>query len=364
MNILLVNEFYPDGAQPTIVGGVQARNYFVAKYLSEKHNVEVVSLNRGSIAATTLSMFPRLASMIRIILIKPKKRPDLIEASNVTTYFPAFLLAKRLGLPAVAWVPDVLGKYWTDYFPLPVAIAGRVMEVTGLKLPWNHWIAMSQVTQKKLIALGIPPERITVIYGGVEYGKLKALNVKKFLRPTVCTIARLLPYKRIADLIEAIAILKRKIPGIQCLIIGEGPEGKNLKSQITNRKLAKDVKLLGNLPYPDVTKTLHRSHLFCLPSLVEGFGIATVEALATGVPYVNARIPATEEITGNGKGGLLFLPQEIRDLAEKLNILFTNQTLYNQKKKEGQLLAKRFDWAIIARETEQVYTEAIRNFKS
>ena len=236
------------------------------------------------------------------------------------------------------------------------------MEQISIKLPWIQIIAMSKATRNKLVKQGITPEKITVIYGGVEYEKLSTLKVKKFSHPTICSTARLLPYKRIGDLIKAIAILKKIIPEIRCLIIGEGPEKENLKSQIVNLKLSTSVNLLGNMPYCSVIETLKKSHLFCLPSIVEGFGIVTVEAMASGVPFVTARIPATEEATQNGMGGFLFDPKNVRELAMKLHLLLTDIKLYQQKKREGLLLAKQYDWAIIAKQTEAVYKKAIRNY--
>lgn len=361
MNILLVTEFFPDQKLPVFLGGVQARTFFVVKNLRKKHDIKILSQNAGKIEATTTSLLPRFLHALRVVRYNPKDKPNLIEASNVTSYLPAYILAKRLRVPAIAWVPDVLGEAWREHFSLPVAEAGRLLENIALKLPWDHIIAMSQTTREKLIKAGVKKENITVVYGGVEYERLAKLKAKKFDRPTVISIARLLPYKRLNDLIDAVAILSESHPEIQCIIIGEGPEKVSLKSQISSLKLSNAVKLVGNMPYIEAMKTLKRSHLFCLPSVVEGFGIVTVEAMAAGVPYVNARITPTVEVTENGKGGLLYEPKNPRDLAEKVVTLLADGESYKRKQKEGQKLAKRYDWSIIARKTEAVYKKAIES---
>jgi hypothetical protein len=96
---------------------------------------------------------------------------DLIEASNVVTYLPAFLAAKLKGKPAVAWVPDVLGSHWFD-FGLAVGLAGLMAEKIYLHLPWTKIIALSRSTAHKLIQAGIDPKTITVIYAGVDLKEL------------------------------------------------------------------------------------------------------------------------------------------------------------------------------------------------
>lgn len=355
LNLLLVTEFLPRKEHPLIEGGVQARTFFLTRYLSKTHHVQSISFNQGKIHATTPTLFPRIGFALNTLTAIPKPKPDIVEGSNVATFIPAFLLAKRLKVPAVAWVPDVLGARWNEYFSPPVALGGRIGEWCALKLPWDHLIAMSQATRKKLVKMGVDPRRITVIYGGVEYQALREMKVEKYPHPSICSISRLVPYKRVVDLIEAVRLARAAIPHLSCRIIGEGPLKTNLQAEIRRLRLSEIVELLRNIPHPQAMQTLKRSHVFCLPSELEGFGIVTVEAMAAGVPYVNARIEATLETTHNGKGGLLFRPRDPSDLAEKIIRLFQNSKLYAAKRREGMNLAREYDWSIIARETERVY---------
>ena len=359
MNILLVTEYLPTGKRPVFQGGVQARSFFVSEYLRKINNLRILNSNAGSIEASSISLLRRALFAIRVMLSPIDFKPDIIEASNTTTYFPAFILAKRLQVPVVAWVPDILGKSWLKNFSLPVAVAGYLAERLSMALSFNHFIAMSQATRKKLANLGVNEKDVTVIYGGVEFAKMNKDRGEKDVRPTIISISRLLKYKRLSDLVRAVAEVKKNHPSVRCLIIGEGPEENNLKVQITKHKLQKNVFLLGNMPHDEAMVRLKRAHLFCLPSVVEGFGLVTVEAMAAGVPFVSAGIPATREITENGKGGLLFEPENVNDLAKKLNMLLDDKILYEKKIQEGLKLAKRYDWAIIAKQTEAVYRKAI-----
>jgi glycosyltransferase involved in cell wall biosynthesis len=233
-----------------------------------------------------------------------------------------------------------------------------------MALSFNHFIAMSQATRKKLANLGVNEKDVTVIYGGVEFAKMNKDRGEKDVRPTIVSISRLLKYKRLSDLVRAVAEVKKNHPLIRCLIIGEGPEKSNLQLLIRSTNLQKNVELLENMPHDEAMVRLKRAHLFCLPSVVEGFGLVTVEAMAAGVPFVSAGIPATREITENGKGGLLFEPENVIDLAKKLNMLLDDKILHGKKMQEGIKLAKRYDWDIIAMQTEAVYQKVIDSHSS
>jgi glycosyltransferase involved in cell wall biosynthesis len=359
LKILLITEFFPNQRKPIFLGGVQARTYHIARRLRNLNKIEIISLQEGGIEATLKSLPSRLAFSLSTIFASPKDKPDIIEASNVSTYIPAFLLAKRLRVPAVAWIPDLIENGWWKSFTFPVAFSGYLSEKISISLKWDRIIAMSKTTKKKLVRAGVKEEKIRVVYGGVEYDKLRNMKVKKFQKPTICCIARLVSYKRISDLITAVSYIREKISDIQCNVIGEGPERGKLENQIQEMGLNKSLKLLGSFPHDKAMEYLKKSQIFCLPSVVEGFGIVTIESLAAGVPYVNADIPPTKEITNTGKGGFLFQKENPRDLSDKAIALLTNKKLYLEKQKETENLAKKYDWSIIAEQTKNCYREVV-----
>jgi len=109
---------------------------------------------------------------------------------------------------------------------------------------------------------------------------------------------------------------------------------------------------------------LREPHLFCLPSVVEGFGLVTIEALASGVPFVNSNIPPTQEITQNGQGGLLFVPKNPQDLAAKAIKLLTNKPLYQTKVNQGLKLAQNYSWETIAKQSEEYYSQVVKSYNN
>ncbi|HLC99831.1 MAG TPA: glycosyltransferase, partial [Patescibacteria group bacterium] len=149
----------------------------------------------------------------------------------------------------------------------------------------------------------------------------------------------------VEDLLGAIKIVKEQIPEVQCKIIGSGPRENKLKALARELGIDDRVEFLGFIPKrSDVIALMKRSHVFCLPSLVEGFGMVTIEALAAGIPYVNSDIPATREITEGGIGGLLFEPKNIGDLAEKMMLTLRAQNISETQRLQADRLIRAYEW--------------------
>lgn len=359
MRLTFVTEFFPPNKQQVMSGGVEARTSFIYKHLHHKHQIQVISRKSRQITAKPASIIPRLLFQIAAVREAWKKRADLIEGSNFTTYLPAYIAAKLQGVPAIAWFPDVYKGVWFQYYHPFTAVTGYFLEWISLRLPWTHIIAMSQSTRNKLVAAHVNPNKITVVYGGVDVDEISRLTVSKTTHPSICTISRLVNYKRTADVIDAVSKVRRKLPHLHLHIIGEGPERTALQDQVKRLELQATVTFHGGLPHHQAMKLLKSCHLFCLPSLVEGFGLVTVEAMAAGTPYINSDIPATREITQNGVGGLLFPSQNTGQLAQSMQRLLTDKKIYHQKQAEGKAFARQYDWKKIARQTETVYQNAV-----
>lgn len=334
MKILLVTEFFPQNSQLKFTGGVEVRTYYLYKELSQQHQVTIISRSHKKISASILSLSNRFLYLLKVLVTGLRSNAQLVEASNFVTYLPAFIVGTIKGIPKIAWYPDVFIDSWVKRFGL-VGWLGELAERLTLRLPWDHIIALSHQTKDKLINAGVTASKITVVYAGVNPTEFK-ISVKKFSHPTICCISRKVSYKRIEDLQAAFKIIQQTIPQANLLIF------------------------TGQTPRKELIQQLKASHVFCLPSIVEGFGLVTLEAIAAGIPFVNADIPINREITQNGKGGLLFRPKNSRDLAQKILKLLTDKTLYRAKILEGQLLLKNYSWEKSAQETEKVYQQVLK----
>jgi len=387
MKILILTEYFPSDIGKTFTGGVEARVYHLANYLKLRGHQITIKSRTDKYSFNTLSaLIERFKYLVKegsdlFRRSDPSGKYDIVEGTNFVTHILAFLYAKKTGAKAVAWYPDVFIGHGAERLGLVNGIVAELAERLTVKLPWDGMIALSDETKKKLVENGVDSAKITVIYGGIELnsefhakgraGRIQNSELEKFKKPTVICIARLVKYKRVQDLLLAIYFLRERFKDIRVIIVGDGPERNNLVKLSIQLKLERTIEWHNRISEEEKRKFLLSSHIHVLPSVVEGFGLVTIEALASGTPVVNADIPINREILqkeegkrkreeGNTKdslvqGGLLFKAGDAADLAEKIELLLTDRKLYNQKVGEGRELAKRYEWERVNNQTEEFY---------
>jgi glycosyltransferase involved in cell wall biosynthesis len=371
MKILILSEYFPSGKDLKFSGGVEARNYFMAKNLSKKHNVTIIaSLIRGQkekektegvniirvgkrrkYNATTGSIIDRSIFVKEAIITGRALDINIVEGTNFLTHFIAKRISKTKKIPVVAWYPDVWLGNWVKNAGI-YGLIGEFLERFNLNQKYDAYIAISKQTSEKLAKY--VKKRIYIINCGIEKEEY-IKKTKKLNRQTIICVSRLTKYKNIKTLIFAFADLSSRLKNLSLAIVGSGPEFNNLTNLSRQLKLSKNIKFYASLPRSDLMDMYATSHVFSLPSKVEGFGIATIEAASFGLPYVNANIPVQKEITKNGQGGFLVNPESPLEYSQKLYKLLTDKKLYLKKSLEARNLAKSYDWQKISQETEKVY---------
>ncbi len=381
MKILLISEFFPTGKDLRFSGGVEARTYYLAKYLAKNNDVSVIcSRQPGTPKTETLAGIKILrpgparrynagaevkgilqtAGFIRSAILEGSKiKADVVDGGNFLAHLISKEIAGKNKIPVVYWYPDVFLGQWIKTSGLIAGVAGWLMEKFNLLRHPDHFIAISNVTANKLSKEGIPKNKITVIPCGIEEKEFTG-NVKKREPITIICISRLVRYKKIKDLILAFALLRKNHPDLNLKIIGRGPEEKTLKRLCDALKITPKVSFENNLKRIDLVERIKSASVFCLPSSAEGFGISVIEAVAAGSPYVVSDIPVFKEVTKNGRGGLLFKLGDIKDLAANMERLLTDKNLYKKKQIEGQKLAAGYHWHDIALQTEDIYKTLLK----
>jgi glycosyltransferase involved in cell wall biosynthesis len=375
VKIGIVTEFFPKSEKAEIRGGVEARAFNVAKQLSKEQEVVVLaSRERGTSEKDEFlgikvfrygkereySQKGSLAERLSFIAEgeKTKEKFDIVDGYNFISYPIAWRISKRQGIPAIATYHDVwLGKWVKNIGPS--GVLGEILERYVLSRKWEKFIAVSSYTRDRLVEVGVKKNQIEVIPSGVDHSFFKEIKAEKYREPTVCCIARLVDYKRVDDLIKALELVKSEIPDLECKIIGSGPEERKLKALVKGLNLQKNVEFLGFIKeYRQVIRILKSSHVFCLPSKVEGLGLAVVEAMAAGVPFVVSELPALVETTSR-KGGFFFEPTKYKDLADKLLLVLKDKKIQRDLIKEGTRQAKKYDWEILVKKIAKVYNDVM-----
>jgi glycosyltransferase involved in cell wall biosynthesis len=215
-------------------------------------------------------------------------------------------------------------------------------------------VATSKGVADDLVSqFGVAPARIVVIHNPVDLAQIARAVAepidpafeRNWTPPVVVAAGRLADAKNYPLLIDAMAVLRQRVPA-RLFILGAGELEGMLRRRIEELKLEDDVLLCGFQDNP--WKYIARADAFALTSRYEGFGNVLIEAMACGVPVVATSSPGTREIVGDGIDGLLVDRHEPADVAAALERLLTDETFHRRLSAAARASAERFALPVIA----------------
>ncbi len=190
-------------------------------------------------------------------------------------------------------------------------------------------IAVSAFTKKSLEGyLGIPSEKIRVVHNGIGLADLLGARDEGVVRgkfrlgsgPLLLYVGRLERSKGLESLLEAFADAEKSVPSVRLVIVGEGKKGfaEGLMRSAKSLGLERSVIFTGRVSRSDLVELYASSTALVLPSLMEGFGISLIEAMAAGKPCIATRVGAVPEVVREGITGLIVPPGEPALLASSI----------------------------------------------
>jgi glycosyltransferase involved in cell wall biosynthesis len=183
----------------------------------------------------------------------------------------------------------------------------------------DRYIALTEFARAKLIAGGLPEERISVKPNFVEPDP----GARERSGDYALYAGRLTAEKGVHTLLDA---WKQLGPGVPLRIAGDGPLRDALARRIDSEGIA-GATLLGSLPREALMRELHGARLLVFPSeWYEGMPMAILEAFACGVPTIASRLGGMQEMIEDGKNGLLVAPADAEGLADRLRWAFEHKT--------------------------------------
>ncbi len=229
-------------------------------------------------------------------------------------------------------------------------------------------IAVSQAAARFAHSLGFPQDRITVVYNGVDLscfnGRVDASMMRSQLgigdAPLVVTASRLIKRKSPGLLISAFAKVLKVIPDAKLVIAGSGREEDNLSRQIKGLNITDSVFMVGELPKEKVAQLMAAADVFALPSKMESFGLALVEASAAGVSVVCSNSGGVPEVFQDGFNALLYPPGDDEAMAQAIIRLLRNKKLAKTIGANATETASRFAWEVTARQIVRVYEDVLQ----
>jgi glycogen synthase len=260
-------------------------------------------------------------------------------------------LARRLGRPLVMTVHSTeydrsLGHPWDHILAreqLGIDAATRVIAVSG------------HLRRQLIERYHADPAKVRVIYNAVRpTERLERID------PTarvVLYVGRLAAMKGVDTFLRAAARVVTVVPDVLFVIAGEGPEYPRLVQLAARLGVGERVMFLGKVSEEEREVLLAGASVFVLPSVVEPFGIAALEAMAAGVPTIVSRTSGVAEISSSTFRVDFW---DVEEFASRIAELLEYPTLRAAMGEQGRWEALREGWPERARETVTVYLDAMR----
>lgn len=286
---------------------------------------------------------------------------DIIQASQTFPLIPAKVLSKLKKRPIVAVYHDVYGYLFSlkDKGLIKGLIRGSVEKVT-LNQEYDGIIAVSESTRDKLQNCGLPENMLHVIYEGVDLEIIDSINVDKINGFLVLYVGRIVAHKRIEDLMDAFKIVHKKIPSAKLMIVGTGPMRQELENYASHIGIEEYTRFTGYVSDKKKYRMMKKADVLVLPSVMEGFGLVLIEAMACGTPVIAVDLGGPKEVVTDNKTGFLVSPRQPKGMAEKILILLRNHELRQVIGKDARLkVEESFTWEKTAERIESLYLKVL-----
>ena len=219
----------------------------------------------------------------------------------------------------------------------------------SLKMPVEGYIVVGNSVRAALIKRGVNQSRINVIRGGVDIDEINSVHVEKSALPQICFVSRMIPERRLDELLRAFTLVLNRVPQARLVVVGDGPLRKQWEELARSLKIERNVEFRGALYGKAKFEVLKESHILAHPSTREGMSLAIYEALACSTPVVTYDIPEIREQLALGGGGLLVVPHDIDRFAEAIVNLLTSPQLWTELSEQGRLAIENgLDWGSVA----------------
>lgn len=208
-------------------------------------------------------------------------------------------------------------------------------------------ICVSNFVRDDLLTHGFREELTDVVSLGVNMYD-GATSEEDFILFT----GRLVGTKGVRYLIEAMRSVDSRL-----VIMGQGPEAERLKALAKRFGVEDKVTFTGHVSEEEKVRLMSSCKIFAIPSLFESFGLAVAEAMTYGKPVVASDVGGLPEVVGDG--GILVPPRSPSDIAAALNRLLKDDDLRHDMGQRAKRHIARFSWDNIASRMEQIYRNEV-----
>jgi glycogen(starch) synthase len=231
-------------------------------------------------------------------------------------------------------------------------------------------IVLSQSFKTELMSCyGIDERRIQVVPGGVDLDRFNTLisrtEARQRLgwplnRPIILSVRRQVRRMGLENLLDAAKLLARQCPEVLILLGGSGPIATELQQRIVEFGLEKNVRHLGRIEDGDLPLAYRAADMTVVPSQsLEGFGLITIESLASGTPVYVTPVGGLPEIVAPFAPECVFADTTAGAMAAVLNQALRGERPIPSDQACRAFSSQNFSWPHIAQRVLTVYEEAI-----
>ena len=305
-----------------------------------------------------LALSSKLVDMVKIHKI------DVLHVHYAIPHAYAAYMAKKMLHEEGIDLPIVTTLHGTDI----TLVGSHPFYKTAVTFSINKSDAVTSVSQnlkEDTQRLFQTKKEIQVVPNFIDINKYKN-NYKECNRTILALpkeriithVSNFRPVKRISDVIEIFYRIQKELPA-KLMMVGEGPERKKAEQLCQAYNIENKVVFLGNSS--EVNKILCFSDLFLLPSKTESFGLAALEAMASGVPVISSDSGGIPEVNIQGVSGFLSPVGAVEEMAQNALKILKDEAVLKTFKKGAQHTAIKFDIHKIVPFYEAIYEEALKN---
>ena len=279
-----------------------------------------------------------------------------------TQYITPFFISKKIKI--VNHIHDISFKIYSKFIKKSDLFFLNILIPMAMRRA-DKIIAVSEFTKNEIIKhYNTDPKKIDVVYNSTDLIKEKKdIDVgrirKKYNLPEkfILYVGTLQPRKNIPILIEAYVAIKKRLPEIELVIAGDR-KAHNFDKKIDEAILKfglseKDIIFSGFLDKEDKLTVYSLAHVLVAPSLYEGFGITSLEAMTGSIPVLVSNIPPHREVSENA--ALYFDPENLDEFKKKLYNICVDVNLRNQLVGLESARVNFFSWEKSAKKLLEIY---------
>ncbi len=295
-------------------------------------------------------------------ILKPLKL-DIVHSQNWGTLVETAIARRLAGVPHHVHVEHgtVLGaRSLQNMRGRARALAMRCTVALA-----DSCVAVASATRDRIVeCTGIRSHRIRVIPNGVEDPMVHGLTCRDDVRRrlgvspesiVVGTVARLAPVKNLSMLIEGAHRLAHRLPELQILIVGDGPERQRLVDAASKGDAAKAIHFVG--AQFDVERWLSAMDVYVNCSLSEGRSLSIMEAMAAGLPTIVTDVGDNALLVGEGEAGIVIPSGDTNALMGAIEEMQDARRRATLGRKARHMFEKYYDIRRMVRAYEALYRE-------